>query len=1054
MNLTRTALKHPYAVVVAALVLVTLGVFALPRMATDLLPQFRTPAVQILTLYPGMPAPVVEADITSRLERWTGQSNGISRQVSRSMTGVSVVRDYFREDIDPNTAMSQVSALAASDMYYLPPGTSPPMVMPFDPTAPLPIALLAVSSPTATEKELYDIAYFRLRNLLQGTPGVIAPAVYGGKIRRILARVDPERLQHYNLSPLDVAATLRQGNTLTPVGNVKIGGLDYQLETNGIPERVAEMNQFPLALNATQPLTIGDVGVVEDTAQIQSNIVRIDGRRQVYIPIYRQPGANTLAVVRELRAALGNLRASLPPDTALDIVFDQSTFVRHAISSLAVESALGALLAAAMVFLFLRSFRASLVVIVTIPLSVLAALLGLHLAGQSLNAMTLGGLALAVGRLVDDAIVVLENIVRHRRKGKAMEAAIVDGTDEVVAPIFVATAATCIVFVPVLFLEGIGKFLFGPLALAVTLAMAASYVIALTVVPLYARRFLGSAIAVNTAPSSEEARTDDEHDEDGEEGRLTRAYAAALRPFIARPWLAVALAAASIALAAAIVPRMGTELFPRSDAGQIMVLLRAPTGTRIEVTEQMAASAERVVRTVVPADELSKIVSNVGILYDWPAAYTPNAGTSDAFMLVELGGRRHEDVDTYVRRLRAAMARELPTVEASFDSGGLLTAALSDGAVAPLAVVLEGASQADAEKLVPTLVERASTVANAVDVRLQERFDYPTVRLDVDRLRAAELGMTEQDVVRNAAAALTSSVNFDPAFWIDPKNGNHYFVGVQYRESDIADFETILNVPITPKGGGRAVPLRQVASLSRHRAVGEVRHEAIRRVQQVLVNVDGRDVGSVARDLAVAVGRVPLPPGAKVEVRGEVTQMKSSMRALGGGLVLAVVLVYLLLVAQFRSFLDPLIVLVAVPMGAIGALGLLKVTGSTLNIQSLVGMLFTVGIAVSSSVLIVDFARRRLDAGAPAPEAAAEAARVRLRPILMTSLAALLGLLPMALGLERGAESNVPLARAVIGGLGASTLLTLLVVPALYAWLHRGHSVAPPRVTTNEGNEP
>ncbi|MBA3547669.1 MAG: efflux RND transporter permease subunit, partial [Nannocystis sp.] len=625
MKLTQAALRNPHLVLVAALMAVAVGVFALPRMATDLLPQFRTPAVQILTLYPGMPASVVEADITSRLERWTGQSNGIARQVSRSLTGVSIVRNYFREDIDPNTAMSQTSALAASDMYYLPPGTAPPMVMPFDPTAPLPVALLAVSSPTASEKDLYDIAYFRLRNLLQGIPGVIAPAVYGGKIRRILARVDGTQLQHHDLSPIDVATALRVQNTLTPVGTLRIGELDYQLETNGIPDRVEDMNLFPIRLGETRPLLIGDVGVVEDTAQTQTNIVRIDGRRQVYIPIYRQPGANTLGVVRELRAALVGLRESLPEGIALDIVFDQSTFVRRAISALALEAALGALLAALMVIVFLRSFRASLVVILTIPLSVLAAALALYAAGQSVNAMTLGGLALAVGRLVDDAIVVLENILRHAAAGKPMHEAIVDGTREVSAPILVATLATCIVFVPVLFLEGLGKFLFGPLALAVTFAMLASYVLALTLVPVYVQRFLGKGTHVH------EDRVENP-------GRFGRAYRRILERLVHRPGLAATCACASVAAAVLVFPSLGRELFPRADAGQIAVYLRGPSGSRIERTEQLAATAEHVIRRTIPGDEVTKVITNIGILYDWPAAYTPNAATSDAFLLVELGG--------------------------------------------------------------------------------------------------------------------------------------------------------------------------------------------------------------------------------------------------------------------------------------------------------------------------------------------------------------------------------------------------------------------------------
>ena len=1032
MKLTRAALKNPYLVIVAALMLFAVGLLALPRMPTDLLPQFRTPAVQILTLYPGMPAPVVEADITSRLERWTGQSNGIARQVSRSLTGVSVVRNYFREDIDPNTALSQTSALATSDLYYLPPGTAPPMVMPFDPTAPLPVALLAVSSKVASEKELYDIAYFRLRNLLQGTPGVIAPAVYGGKIRRVLAYADRARLEANDLSPLDIAAALRSQNTLTPVGTLRIGELDYQLETNGIPERVEDMNQFPVRLGETRPLLIQDVGSVEDTAQTQTNIVRIDGRRQVYIPIYRQPGANTVGVVRELRRALDSLRASLPPGISLDLVFDQSTFVRRAVRALASEAALGALLAGVMVVLFLRSFRAAFVILLTIPLSVGVALLALYALGHSINAMTLGGLALALGRLVDDAIVVLENISRHLRAGQPLAEAVLAGTQEVGMPIFVATAATCIVFVPVLFLEGLGKFLFGPLALAVTFAMLASYVIAVTIVPVYMRRFLAK---------SDHAERGDGQQESPD--RLAGIYTGALRGLVKHPARAALLGAASVVGALLLLPRLGSELFPRADSGQIMVSLRAPTGTRIERTEQLAATAEQVIRRVIPKDEVTKIIANAGILYDWPAAYTPNAGTSDAFLLVELGGKRHASVAEYGSRLRAALLSALPGVEVAIDTGGLLTAALSDGATSPIAVTLEGAKQADAERLVPQLIDRVLSVRGTADVRLQERFDAPAVRLEVDRLRAAEVGLTAQDVVRNAAAALTSSVNFDPAFWIDPKNGNHYFVGVQYRESAIADFETVLQIPLTSRSGGRAIPLRQVAALSRTQSVGEVRHEAIRRVQQILVNVEGRDIGGVARDIEAALRGIALPSGVRVEVRGEVAQMRRSLGALGSGLGLAVALVYLLLVAQFRSFLDPLLVLLAIPLGGIGALGLLAATGSTLNVQSLVGLLFMVGIAVSNSVLLVDFAGHLRAQGRTAAEAAVQGALVRLRPILMTTGAALLGLVPMALGIERGGEANVPLARAVVGGLLASTVLTLLVVPALYAWLHgRGDRAA------------
>jgi multidrug efflux pump subunit AcrB len=475
------------------------------------------------------------------------------------------------------------------------------------------------------------------------------------------------------------------------------------------------------------------------------------------------------------------------------------------------------------------------------------------------------------------------------------------------------------------------------------------------------------------------------------------------------------------------------------------IFLRAPSGTRIERTEAYVAQAEQIVRQAIPADELSVVISNAGILYDWPAAYTPNSGTGDAFLQVELRGVRHASVDEYAHRLRKIFRDRIPELEMAFDTGGLMTAALSEGATSPISLALDGASYKDAPELTREMIQRASAVPGTVDVRLQERLDYPSVRVDVDRIRAAMLGMNEEEVVKSVAAALTSSVNFDPAFWIDPKNGNHYFVGVQYREGDIQDFNTVLDVPITPRAGGVAVPLRQVATLTRHATVGEVRHENIRRVFQVLVNVRGRDVGSVAADLERAMASVKLPRGAKVEVRGEVVTMKKSLRDLAGGVGLAVVLVYLVLVAQFRSFVDPLIVLVAVPLGSIGAVGLLFVTGCTLNVQSLVGVLFMVGIAISNSVLLVDFAGRLRRQGLGGAEAAVRSATIRLRPVLMTTFAAVLGLVPMALGLQRGDEANVPLARAVAGGLAASTILTLFVVPALDAWLHGRRPVTPPR---------
>lgn len=575
--MVRGSLKNPYAVVIGAMTVILLGGVSLSRIPTDILPTFKTPAVQILTLYPGMPAEVMEKDITTRLERWTGQANGVARQESRSMTGVSVVRNYFRPDIDPNTAMSQVSSLAISDLYYLPPGTIPPMVMPFDPTATLPLALLSVSSPTFDETRLYDVAYFDLRNRLQGISGVIAPAVYGGRIRRILAYVDRDRLESRRLSPMDVVQTLQSYNTMIPTGNAKIGGFDYQINANGMVPHVSDMNNFPVKIDERgAPVFIRDVGKVEDSHQIQTNIVHVDGKRQVYIPIYRQPGANTIGVVEGVKSAIAEILTRLPQGVNLDVVFDQSIYVRKAIQSLRNEVILGTLLAGVMILVFIGSFRSTAVILLSIPLSILAAAIGLYFTNNSLNLMTLGGLALAVGRLVDDSIVVLENTHRHLAMGKAPAQATQDAAEEVRMPILVATIVTVVVFAPVMFLSGIGKFLFTPLALSVTFAMIASYVVALTVVPAYCARFLKHTEG-ETEPRWFERTY----------ARFQNAYGRGLHWALDHKRTALAFTVIAVVGSAGLYPLIGTELFPQVDSGQFGIQMRAPSGTRIERTEEI-----------------------------------------------------------------------------------------------------------------------------------------------------------------------------------------------------------------------------------------------------------------------------------------------------------------------------------------------------------------------------------------------------------------------------------------------------------------------------------
>lgn len=1032
----RAALRNPYLVIVVVLAILLVGITVAGRMPADILPIFRTPAVQILTLYPGMPAETMERDITNRLERWTSQANGVALQESKSLIGVSVVRDYFRPDIDPNTALSQVSSLAISDLYYLPPGTIPPMVMPYDPTASIPLALLTISSPTMNETQLYDVAYFNIRNMLSGITGTIAPAVFGGRIRRILVYVDPNRLAARGMSPLDVANGLRQWNTLIPTGDAKIGPTDYMILTNGMAPTVEGINDFPLKVVNGAPVFVKDIGTAKDTYQIQTNVVHVNGRREVYIPIYRQPGANTIQVVEGLKEALPKIQARVLPGIDLRVIFDQSLYVRRSLSSLEKEALLGAVLAALMVLIFLGSARSTVVIFLTIPLSIFAALIGLYATDNTLNSMTLGGLALAVGRLVDDSIVVLENTVRHLRMGKRPLDAAKEAAEEVAMPVIVSTITTVVVFFPVVFLTGLGRFLFSPLALSVAFAMAASYVLALTLIPAYSARFLHveTAKEENRAPRgvflSLAVRL---------EG-LKDLYEVWLRKALAHRRILLVSAGATFLIAVSLYPFLGKELFPPIDAGQFTILVRAPSGTRIELSEALSAQIESAVRELVPAKELNMIVSNSGVLYDWPAAYTPNAGPMDTFLNVQLTEDHRLSAQEYVRRLRETLPARFPGISFAFDTGGLLSAALNFGLPSPIDIQVTGNSLEEAQKIAQQVQAEVSQVPGTADVRIQQKLDYPAFKIDVDRVKAAYLGLTQEDAVKNVVTALNSSVNFLPSFWIDERNGNHYFLGAQYPEGEIRDKATLENIPLTapaPRGATSAEPtlVRNVAAITHGVAPLEVEHRSITRVTDVYANVAGRDIGAVAAEIQKHLNGLHLPAGYSVVMRGEVQSMRESFTGLGFGLLMAVALVYLVMVAQFRSFLDPLIILMAVPLGVVGVIAILLLTGTTLNIQSYIGTIFMVGIAVSNSVLLVDFANRLRAEGMAIGEAAVRASAIRLRPILMTSLAAVVGLLPLAVRLGTGAEATMPLARAVVGGLAVSTFLTLFVVPPLYVTL-------------------
>jgi multidrug efflux pump subunit AcrB len=1061
----RLALKNPHLIVVLALAVLVVGVASYEKIPADLLPIFKTPAVQIVTFYPGMPPEVMERDIMSRMQRWTGQSVGIEHQEGKAMLGVCIVKDFFREDISMDTAMSQVTSYAMSDLFYLPPGTIPPMVMPFDPTASVPLCLVAISSPTMSEKELYDVAYFELRNRLQSIQGVIAPAVYGGKLRRIMAYVDRGKLEARGLSIMNVVQALRNHNVLIPAGNAKMGTTDYQIFTNALPDRVADLNLIPVKVVNGSPVLLRDVGEVRDAAQIQTNVVRTNGRREVYIPIYRQPGANTIEIVDALKAELDQILRRLremdprAKDLVLSVVMDQSVGVRQSIRGLQIAAGLGALLAGGVVLLFLRSLRSTLIIVLAIPLSILAAIIGLFYTGDTVNAMTLGGLALAVGILVDQSIVVLENVVRHARMGKTPFQAALEGTQEVALPILVSTITFIVVFYPVVFLSGLARFLFTPLAVAATIAIIASYLMSITLVPAYCARFLH----VRPTPALQEAV-----------GPMGRSYVRILSGVLRVRYLVVLLTLAAFALSVPLLLLSGQELFPSIDAKQFMMFVRMPSGTRLEVTEETIQAVEQeLVKLIGEPDptfalgdeqiresNMQIMISNIGVLMDWPAAYTPNTGPMDGFVLVQLKGHRGKpNTFEYVQQLREQLPSMFPGVEFSFDTGGMLTAALNMGEPAPIHFQVAGSNLESSMQIAQTIQREVKQVLGAADVRISQRLDYPIIHVDMDKTLAQLQGVTTSDVMQNLVSATNSSINFDPAFWIDPKNGNHYFIGAQYREEDINSLDTLRDVPITGAGSVRPALLRNVAEFRRTTGPAVINHHNITRVIDLYANVlAGHDAGTVVRaiearlrenpELCVAASRSPRGEFFKVEggafkgkgytiqLAGEVRSMRESARQFVAGLVIAAILVYLAMVAQFRSFLDPFVILLTVPLGCIGVAPMLFLTQTPLSIQVFMGIIMMVGIVVEYSIILIDFANSRVAAGTPVREAIIEAAQVRLRPILMTSITTWLALVPMAIGFG-GGEANVPLARTIIGGVLAATALALLVVPCLYVMFKR-----------------
>ncbi len=1037
------AIKYPFFILMACLIIVVVGVTTVVRMPVDLFPEVNIPVVVVATFYSGMPPQQIESNITNSYERFFTLGAGIDHIESRSLPGVSLIKIFFQPGVDANAAVSNISNLAMANLRRLPPGTLPPVVLKFD-AANLPVCLITLKGQGLNETQLKDLAQFNVRNQVANVPGASVPQPYGGRYRQIMVYVDPVKLEAHQMSVMDVVHSLDQSNLILPAGDVRIGTKDYNIYSNSQIPAVSEINDLPLKTVGNANVTVGDIGNAVDGGQLQTNVVRVDGQHSVYIPVLKQGGnSNTITIVNGVKAAVEHL-LDIPAVLKTDVVFDQSVFVKVAVKNVINEGTIGLCLTALMILLFLGHVRATVAVLLSIPISCLATFLGLNLGGSSINTMVLGGLALALSRLIDNSVVVLENIFRHMEMGEKPVEASERGGREVQLAVLAATVSTCIVFFPVVLLYGVSKYLFTALALAVVLALFASYLVAMTVVPLFCSKFI-RLHGHDHHPDSSAAPAK----RPGLFARIVGGfnnlfqkvqakYDSAIVRCLNRPVIVVLIFSAFVVFSLALYPLLGKAFFPRTDPGQFVVNVKVPAGTRIEVTDQYVARMEKEIRGVVSADDLNMIVSNIGITPDLSAIYTSNSGMHTAFIQVSLKEEHTVGSYEYMARVRQKLASDFPDVSTYFQAGGLVDSVVNQGKPAPIDIQVSANNLKQAYRYAQTIASRLHGLSSVNDVLIPQDLDYPGIELNINRERAGLLGITPEAVVDNVITALTSDAMIAPSFWVDPKTGNSYMLTVQYPETQIQTMTDFKQIPLRSPTNAETTPLESVADLKEIDTPTEVDHYQLRRQFDVYVMPKSEDLSRVDSEVKDVLGKAEKPPGVTVAVRGSVRDMEESFSSFGIGLVLAVVLVYLILMAQFASFSDPFVILLAIPPGLSGVLIFLLLTGTTLNVMSLMGIVMMTGIAVSDSILIVEFVGTLRKDGFPLRRALAEACKVRLRPILMTTLATVLGLIPMALALEPGSEQYAPLARAILGGLSVSGIITVFLVPTAYLLIHRG----------------
>ncbi len=1020
------SIRKPFLILVVCLMVGVMGITAVVRMPVDLFPDIDIPVVVVATFFSGMPPEQIEADITGRFERFFTLGSSIEHIESRSLPGVSLIKIYFQPGTNADSAVTNISNLAMANLRRLPPGTLPPVVLKFDASS-LPVCLVALKGEGLNETQLRDLAQYAVRNQVANVSGASVPQPFGGKYRQIMLYVNPIELEAHQLSPMDIVRAVNDSNLILPAGDVKIGPFDYSIYTNSQIDDISGINEIPLKTSGLNSVRLADVGTAKDAQQIQTSIVRVDGQRSVYLPVLKQGGnTNTIAVVSGVKAAVLRL-LDVPPQLVTRVVFDQSQFVLGAIQTLLIAIAVGLGLTSVIVLLFLASGRATIAVLLSVPISGLAAVLALSIGGASINTMVLGGLALAFTRFLFNSLVVLENIFRHLAAGEAPAVAAERGGREMAMPVLAATLTTLVVFFPVTFLFGVSRFLFAALAIAVVLALVASYFAALTVIPLVCARFVtAQAAAEGGGLAAVRARTDALF------ARLSHAYARAVARALDRPRVVLLGLAAVVCLTLPLYTQLRVAFFPRTDAGQFMINIKAQSGTRLEVTESLVGRVEDIVRQVVAPEDLDVILSNIGVTPGFSSMYTSNSAQHTAFVQVNLREGHRVGSYEYMARLRQRLASDMPQLTTYFQSGGMADAVLNLGLPAPIDVQVTGTDLDAAYRTALDIASRARQLSGVSDVYVPQDLDYPALKVEIDRTSAGRLGLSQKEIVQNVITALTSNQMIAPSYWVDPRSGNDYLLTVQYPEDQVRTLDDLSAIPLRAPNRQMATRLDAVSRITRIQSPTEVDHYALRRLIDVYVAPVGEDLGRVASAIDQIINTTKLPNGVRVDLRGMVQGMRQSFTSFGFGLVLAVALLYLILVAQFRSFSDPLLILAALPMGVSGVLLTLFVTGTSLNVMSLMGTVMMVGVVVSNSILLVHEANTARDRKLPLREAILGACSARFRVIVMTSLATVVGLLPLAIKIGTGGEAYVPMARAIIGGMLASVTTSVIAVPVVW----------------------